>query len=82
LEGWVFDGYRVTHRSTPWARAFSAIARTKSINRASVCRQLSLNKTVALHSINKKKLQDTHLMPFRVRTHKWLFWLEKIVVEA
>jgi len=45
----------VNLRSAPWARAFTATAPKKNIIQASVCRQLSLKKSVALHAINKKK---------------------------
>jgi len=38
-----------------WANALTATAPTKSSIQASACRQLSLNKSVALHAINTKK---------------------------
>jgi len=51
----------VNRRSAPWAKAFAATAPTKSIIQASTCRQLSLNKSVALHAINKKIL-DSYIL--------------------
>ena len=52
---WSIHGHRLTSRSAPWTRAFTATAPTKSSIQASACSQLSLNKSVAVHAINKNK---------------------------
>jgi len=53
-QNWSLHDHWVTRRSATWARAFTATAPTKSIIQASACRQLSLNKFVALCAINNK----------------------------
>jgi len=56
MVGCSIPGHRVNRRSAPWATAFTATTPTKSIIQAPACRrQLSLNKSVALHAINKNK---------------------------
>jgi len=47
----------MNRRSTPWARASTATAPTKALFKL---RQL-LNKSVALHAIDKKNICDTFL---------------------
>jgi len=53
----------VTHRSAPWARAFTTTALANSIVQASACRQLLSHKSVALHATNKKSLFSLHSTP-------------------
>jgi len=60
-EGWVVDSRPLREsRSAPRARACTSTAATRSIIEASACRQLSLNKSFALHAINQKLIANAN----------------------